>query len=245
MRIPLFIDPSKWLVVVFGGGSVGTRRALKFRGAGARVRVVATKFTKELEWSDIELVKKEIKSKDEIRELIKDADLVVIATSSKTLNDAIFEVANEMGKLVNDATNAARSDVHVPFETKIGGIRVAVTSEGASGVSAHLALRIVKECLERNEFWKNIDKFATKFKELLKKKIDDPKRRVGLYWYVMLQKPVVELIKRGEIELALRMALDIAEREKEGITDISQAMTRFLAEWGDELLISKSSHHAD
>ncbi len=244
MRIPLFIDPSKWTVVVFGGGMVGTRRALKFREAGAKVRVVANDFTEELKNAEgVELVKKDIKSRDEIRELIKDADLVVIATSSKTLNDMIYEVANEMGKLINDATNAKRSDVHVPFETDVNGIRIAVTSEGASGVSAHLALAIIERCLRDNQFWLNINEFATRFKELLKENIDNPKRRFGLYWYVMLQRPVVELIKQGNIDEALNLAMEIAKNEEKGITDISKAMSIFLSEWGDELLASTSSRH--
>ena len=246
MRIPLFIDPSKWTVVVFGGGKVGTRRALKFKDAGAKVRVVANEFTEELRNTEgIELVKKDIKSKDEIGELIEDADLVVIATSSKALNDMIYEVANEMGKLINDATNAKRSDVHVPFETEVEGIRIAVTSEGASGVSAHLALAIIEKCLKNNQFWININNFATRFKEMLKENVDDPKRRFGLYWYVMLQKPVVELIRRGNIDEALKLAMDIVKNEEKGITDISKAMSIFLSEWGDELLASTSSLHED
>ncbi len=240
MRIPLFIDPSKWTVVVFGGGAVGTRRALKFREAGAKVKVVAMDFTEELKNSDVELVKKEIVGEDDVRNLIKDADLVVIATSSKELNDLIYRVANEMGKLINDATNAKRSDVHVPFETEVEGIRIAVSSEGSSGVSAHLALAIIEDCLKRNEFWKNINVFAKRFKEELKKKIGEPKRRFGLYWYVMLQRPVVELIKEGKIDEALRLALELAEKEEKGITDISEAMAKFLSEWGDELLASTS-----
>ncbi|ESQ23286.1 MAG: FAD binding domain [uncultured Acidilobus sp. MG] len=47
--LPLFIDLSGKRVVVFGGGSVGTRRALEFARAGAKVTVVADRFSQELE----------------------------------------------------------------------------------------------------------------------------------------------------------------------------------------------------
>jgi len=237
MRVPLFIDPSKWTVVVFGGGKVGTRRAQKFANAGARVRVVAKDFNKELYCINAELVKADLKDKNDIKKLIEDADLVVIATNNKELNDKIYKIADSMGKLINDATNAARSDVHVPFETEVDGIRIAVSSEGASGVSAHLAIALIEEFLKNNTFWKNINSFAKMFKERLKREIDDPKRRFGLYWYVMLDKEIIKMVKEGKVEEAVEEALRKAKNyEGEGVTDVPAALKKFLEEWGDELL---------
>ncbi len=237
MRIPLYIDPSNWKVVVFGGGRVGTRRALKFLNAGARVVVVSKEFSDELMRSGAELVKVDELDEKTIKDLIKDADLVVIATTDKELNDKIYNVAKALGKLVNDATNAKRSSVHVPFETSVDGIRIAVSSEGASGVSAHIALAIIEEFLKRNLLWRRINEFAKMFKERLKEEIDDPKRRFGLYWYVMFDDEVMRMIKEGKVEDAVEIALRKAKAyEGPGITDTSEAVKRFLEVWGDELL---------
>ncbi|NPA85602.1 MAG: bifunctional precorrin-2 dehydrogenase/sirohydrochlorin ferrochelatase [Crenarchaeota archaeon] len=237
MRVPLFVDPSKWTVVVFGGGGVGTRRAQKFANAGARVRVVAKEFSDKLYCLNVELVKADLSDEETIRRLVRDADLVVIATNSKEINDKIYNIANSMGKLINDATNAKRSDVHVPFETEVDGIRIAVSSEGASGVSAHIAIALIEEFLKRNKFWRNINEFARKFKDRLKESVEDPKRRFGLYWYVMMDREVVELIKEGRVEEAVELALKKAlEYEGEGIRDTGEAVRAFLEAWGDELL---------
>jgi len=237
MRVPLFVDPSKWTVVVFGGGRVGTRRALKFANAGARVKVVAKDFSDELLCMNTELVKADLRDENEIKRLIEEADLVVIATDNKELNDKIYSIAKAMGKLVNDATDASRSDVHIPFETEVDGIRIAVTSEGASGVSAHLAIAMIEEFLKRNTFWRNINSFARMFKERLKQEIDDPKRRFGLYWYVMFDKDIIEKVKEGKVKEAVEEALRKAKNyEGKGVTDVSAAVKKFLEEWGDELL---------
>ncbi|ABU81666.1 precorrin-2 dehydrogenase/sirohydrochlorin ferrochelatase family protein [Ignicoccus hospitalis] len=237
MRVPLYVEASKLTVVVFGGGKVGTRRAQKFANAGARVRVVAKEFSEDLYYLNVELVKSDLEREDEIRKLIEDADIVVIATNNKEVNDKIFRIAKEMGKLVNDATEASRSDVHVPFEAEVDGIRIAVTSEGASGVAAHVALALIERCLKSNEFFKRINEFARRFKRELKELIDDPKRRFGLYWYVMLQRDIIEMVREGKIDEALEKALAIAKSyEGEGMTDVKYALGKFLEEWGDELL---------
>jgi len=48
MRIPLWVEASRLRVVIFGGGSVGTRRARLFASAGAKVRVVAKEVSPEI-----------------------------------------------------------------------------------------------------------------------------------------------------------------------------------------------------
>jgi precorrin-2 dehydrogenase/sirohydrochlorin ferrochelatase len=151
----------------------------------------------------------------------------------------IYEKAKSMGVLINDATNASRSDVHVPFESEVEGIRVAISSEGASGVSAHVAQYIVERCLKNCTFWKNINVFAKSFKSKLKELVDDPKDRYHLYWFVMLQPEVVKRIKEGSVEEALEQALQLAVINR-GIRDYSPqfAMPHFLDMWGDELLRS-------
>ncbi|UXD21508.1 siroheme synthase [Ignicoccus pacificus DSM 13166] len=246
-RVPLFLSLEGRKVVVFGGGHVGTRRAKKFKEAGAKVTVVAKDFSEELKSLDgVELVKADLRDEKTIEELINGAFLVVIATSVPEINDKIFSVAKKMGILVNDATNANRSDVHVPFESEVEGIRIAISSEGASGVSAHIAQYLIEECLKRNTFWKNINRFAKLFKKELKNRIKDAKDRYHLYWYVMLNDDVIRFIKEGRIEDALYKAIEIATKEA-GIRgyEPSKAMPLFLSKWGDELLLSCCSPFED
>ena len=243
LRIPLYIDLTNRNVIVIGGGKVGERRALKFLEAGAKVKVVANKFTERLlelaKEGKIEILEKDLNDDIEIIKIVKDADLVVIATNSKLINDRVFEIANALGKLVNDATNANRSHVHVPFEGSVDGLRFAVTSEGASGVAAHIALYIIEECLKRNKILPLINEFARRFKEWVKSTIEDPRVRFQSYWYVMLDPEVFSLIRSSRIE----EALELAKRKvlkgvpKEGY-EPDKAFPKFIEIWKDELLSS-------
>jgi len=239
-RLPLFVEVEGRPILVVGGGRVGTRRAKKFADAGARVTVIAERISDELKNDPrIITIERKINDINELEKFIKGSFMVVIATSSKEFNDKVYRLSKELGILVNDATNAARSDVHVPFEDEIDGIRVAVSSEGLAGVSAHLAIFIIRECLRKNMFWRNINKFVREFKKELKRMISDPKRRFQLYWFVMLHDDVMESIKLGRIDEALKVALDIAKNAEHLVGyEPEKAMPRFLDRWGFELLSS-------
>ncbi len=225
---------------------VGARRARKFSEAGANVTVVAKEVRPEIkELNGVKVIEGNIEE-DEIEELIKKSDIVVIATSSKEFNDKIFSIAKKYGKFINDATNAERSDVHVPFEDEVDGIRIAVSSEGRSGVSAHIALYIATKCLRRNELWKSINKFASEFKRLLKQRVTDPKKRFQLYWYVMLQKDVMNELLRGNVERALEKALEHVMKAGDirGY-EPDKAMPKFLDSWGAALLAACCEPYED
>ncbi|ALU11658.1 siroheme synthase [Ignicoccus islandicus DSM 13165] len=241
MRIPLYIDLSGRNVVIVGGGKVGERRALKFLEAGAKVKVVANDFTEKLkemaQSGKIVIEKKDLDNDIEVIRAIKDADIVVIATNSKKLNDKVFSIAQVLGKFINDATDAQRSHIHVPFEGSVDGIRFAVTSEGAAGVAAHIALYVIEECLRRNSLLHSINQFSRLFKEWVKREIKDPKVRFQTYWYVMLDPDVFNLIKSSQIDKALELAkLKVLKGVPEKGYEPDKAFPKFIQQWKDELL---------
>ncbi len=205
MRIPLFIEMSNFKVLVIGGGHVGSRRAKKFHDAGAKVLVVAKEVSDEIKKSGIPYLEVEI-NEDNVYELIKDYDIIVIATNSKKINDLVFKVAKKLNKLVNDATDASRSDIIVPFETEAVGLRIALTSEGFAGVAAHIAIELIKECLERSDFIKNVIEFMKEIKPWLKQNITDPKVRMPLYWNLVLHDEILEMLLKGNVKEAVSKA---------------------------------------
>jgi len=214
--MPLVLRVSGLRVLVLGGGSVGGRRALQFASGGARVRVAALEFSEELRRAaaggEVELVRADLRDARELRGLIAWADLVVVATSDPEVNRAASALALELGKLVNDATEAGRGNVMVPFHRRIErlGITVAVTSLGRAGVAARLALERCAETLEGDAELYTIAHTMAKLKEWLKSVEPDPKRRLPIYFMVAEDPEYRRLARDGLVDEALRRALAIA-----------------------------------
>lgn len=74
---------------------------------------------------------------------------MVIATNDPTINETVRKLARDMRKFFNDATNAEETEVVVPFESEINGIRIAVTTEGLSGIVARKTLDRIMNMLRR------------------------------------------------------------------------------------------------
>ncbi len=203
-----------------GGGRVGTRRALKFLDAGATVTVASLDFSSELlERSGeprLRLVRIDVSSDhDVLRRLVEQSDLVVVATSSPDLNKHVFELAHEAGKLVNDATDAGRTDVIVPFEAEINGIRVAVTTEGRSGVVARLALSRIQEFLKRDVELATMLEAMCRAKKYMKEKIREPWRRIPLYFEIERDEVFRKHAVMGDVEAAWSRAKEIIDQHVE------------------------------
>ena len=216
MRIPLWVEASKLNVIVFGGGSVGTRRALHFLRAGARVTVVSLDFRPELvEEAEsnprLRLVKGDAKTLD-LDELMRDADIAVIAVPDEEARRRIWEAAEKHHVLVNDATDAQATDVVVPYEAVIGGLRVAVTSEGKSGVAARHALEKIKRLLEGDTEIHTMLEALWWAKRYMKQRIPDGRKRFPIYFEIERDPRFQEAVKRGDLEEAKRIAKEIIDK---------------------------------
>ncbi len=210
MRIPLWVEASRLRVLVFGGGSVGTRRAKFFHSAGARVRVVARDVSPELEALGVEIRREDLRQYDP-RQDVEWADVVVIAVNDSELAERLFKLAEGMGKLVNDATDASRTHVVVPYEREVAGLRIAVTSEGAAGTPARLSLDVIEECLERS--W--IPLFYAVYGQLKKEakaKIPDVKKRLRFYQMLAEDEIFMSHVKNRREEEALARGRELLEK---------------------------------
>ena len=100
--IPLFHDFTDETVLVFGGGSVGARKARRF-AREADVVVVSPAFADE-GFGEAELVR-EAPDADGARAWIERTDpaLVVAATDDEALNDAVASAARDRGAAAHDA----------------------------------------------------------------------------------------------------------------------------------------------
>ncbi|MEM0339941.1 MAG: NAD(P)-dependent oxidoreductase [Acidilobaceae archaeon] len=226
--IPLYINLSGLRVLVVGGGYIGTRRAVFFKEAGARVTVAAKEFREELrrgEFSLIELSLPEDMAK--LEELVKTHDLVVVAVSDEELARKVSEMAMKMGKLVNNTVDYKQGNVIVPFRAVVKGIGIAVTSFGASGMAARVALeKAVKVLSEDLEVRTILESFG-RFKEQLRKAVRDPKLRMKIYLAIEEDATYCEYVKRGDVIKAYERALEVARSFN---VNLEPAHDRFLQE---------------
>ncbi len=222
MRIPLWLEMSNRRVLVVGGGNVGTRRALMFRRAGAEVRVVAKWFSDKLaeaakKDNGIRLIEADASNEEELEPHVEWADIVVIATDNEEVNNLVWRLAEKHRRWVNDATNAERTQVVVPYmgEAYNGGLKVAVTSEGRTGVAARNALQRILKCLERDEELRLLYDVMARLKPVLKKHVPIAKQRIPLYYEVEdLVKPLITKLEPMD-EILGRIADYLSNRFKE------------------------------
>jgi precorrin-2 dehydrogenase/sirohydrochlorin ferrochelatase len=140
LLLPLFLDLKEKLVVIFGGGRVGERRAKLFSQYGP-VRVVARDFTADLlaMREKLELVESDLTSGFEKH--LEGAFIAVPATSDSELNRAIEEEARQCGVLVNRVDRIG--EVVVPSLIRKGSIAIAISTENP-GLTKYLRLQLEK-----------------------------------------------------------------------------------------------------
>ncbi|MGU3370562.1 NAD(P)-binding protein [Bacillus mycoides] len=127
---PLTVRVDKKRVVVIGGGKVAGVKIIPLLKQGADIVVVSTELdanlVKLVEEKQIRWYQREYEKSD-----IKDAFLVVAATSDSVLNEQIAEDA-AVNQLVNVITNPESGNVHFPAAIHRGLLNVAVSTGGAS-----------------------------------------------------------------------------------------------------------------
>ena len=230
MRIPLYIEFNNKNVLIIGGGGVGTGRAKKFLKAGANVLVLSLDFSDELKRlakkGKISLIKANADSKI-LESLIAWSNLVTVAIGDLTINKKVKEIAKKHKVLINLANDAKNTEVVVPFEGEVDGIRFAVTTEGKSGIVARKVRDAFQKMLEEDEETLFFLKAMNHLKKYMKEKEVPLKFRMKLYFIVSSDPEFKRLVKEEKIDEARKLAEQIVEgyisgkRKFEGEPEIS------------------------
>lgn len=122
--VPIFVEASKYRIIVFGGGNVALRKCRYFRGAD--ITVMTREILPELR----DIVSKVIIGDipDDVKDIVDPYDLVIAATDDKELNGRIRNDAAFMGISVNSAHGGG--NVLIPSVLKRDKYTVAVSSQG-------------------------------------------------------------------------------------------------------------------
>ncbi len=230
MRLPLYIEFEGKNVLVIGGGGVGTSRAKKFLGAGANVRVLSLDFSEELKElakkGKIELVKGNAFDEKLLEENISWANLVTVAIPPLELNDKVVEISKKYRTLVNLANDAEKTEVVVPFEGEVDGIRFAVTTEGKSGVVARKVRDSIRKMIEEDEELIYLLEAMYHLKRYMKEKGVPVQLRMKLYFVISAEPEFRELVKKEDVEGAKKLVEKLVEDYVSGRRKIDESLIR-------------------
>ncbi len=160
-------------VIIFGGGKVGTRKARYFADE-ADITIYSRSFLQELNTLPVKCISKTFADDaPDALELIKDAFLVITATSSTALNNTITDLACAHNILCNNASGIEGS-VKLPAKISGDNYLICVSTCGDSPAIS----RMIRRHIEKT--WPSLDimiPLIKKFKITLKDKIKDQTER--------------------------------------------------------------------
>lgn len=189
---PAFIDIKGKKCVVVGGGRVAERKIKTLLQYDAKITLISPEINENLrkivEKGQIEYIKKQFSKED-----IKDAFLVVAATSDERLNT---EIAKNAKFLVNCVTASAVSEIdgllyNVPAIFHKADLTIAISTEFPA-LSRLLRDEISK--LYGKEFASYL-KYLKKLRKEIQKKIPETKRRQEIFRKIA-SKEIVSILKQ-------------------------------------------------
>lgn len=194
---PVILNLKGKRALVFGGGKVAERRIAKLLKSEAEVTAVSREFTdalKKLKNPNLKLVEKEVESG---MDFIKNADLVLIATNDKKLNDRLEKECEKLGKIANRADNTASSFM-IPATMEVGDVIISISTKGKSPAIAKAIKSRIKKTLAREDVLLiELQEFARKE---LKARIRNQAERKRILRELINRGDIIEYLKKGNVE---------------------------------------------
>ena len=184
--LPLILDLSGRKIVIFGGGSVGERKAELFCGCADTI-VVSLDFSerlKELEASgQICLSRLDLEAAEDskLREIISGAFLVIPATSSYELNRKITDIAGESDILINQVD--ALGNVVIPSVIKRGDLVIGISTLGHSPAVSKYTRRRIEGVI--TPAYSDMIRLQDELRSYLKLHVKEQRKRKALLWKVL------------------------------------------------------------
>ena len=135
---PMFVKLDGRQVLVVGAGRVGEPKIRGLLPTGARIRVVAYEASDAVrEWDRLGQIV--LEERGFVLTDLENVFLVVVATSSRDLNEFVFGEAHARGVLCNVVDVPEQCDFYYPAVVQRGDLQIAIST---SGQSPSLAQRI-------------------------------------------------------------------------------------------------------
>ena len=198
---PAYLNVRGRRCVVFGGGKVAEGKVAQLRDAGASVTVVSPEVTPAIQAAagqgHVNWLDRKYQNGD-----VQGAFLVIATTNARTVNEAIFQEAEEAGILINVADVPAQCSFIAPSIVNRGVVTVAISTGGASPALA----RKFREELTASPVmdWADLAGILSQARGQIKQQglTVDPQR-----WQCCLTTELLELAQRGKDDQALACLL--------------------------------------
>ena len=180
------LDLSGRKIVIFGGGSVGERKAELFCGC-VDTLVVSLEFSQrlhELESSgQIRLTRLDLlaASDSKLREIISGAFIVIPATSNFELNRKITDIAQESDILINQVD--ALGSVVIPSVIKRGDLVIGISTLGHSPAVSKYTRRQIEGLI--TPAYSDMIRLQDELRSYLKKHVAEQRKRKEILWNVL------------------------------------------------------------
>jgi len=184
--LPLMLDLSGKKIVIFGGGSVGERKAELFSGC-ADTLVASLEFSQrlqELETSgQVRLSRLDLleASDSELRELVSGAFIVIPATSNFELNQKITAIARESDILINQVD--ALGSVVIPSVVKRGDLVIGISTLGHSPAVSKYTRRQIEGLITPE--YSDMIRLQDELRSYLKQHVAEQRQRKAILWKIL------------------------------------------------------------
>jgi len=184
--LPLILDLSGRKIVIFGGGSVGERKAELFCGCADTI-VVSLDFSerlKELEASgQICLSRLDLAAAEDskLREIISGAFLVIPATSSSDLNRKIADIAGESDILINQVDTLG--NVVIPSVIKRGDLVIGISTLGHSPAVSKYTRKQIESVI--TPAYSDMIRLQDELRSYLKQHVAEQRQRKAILWKIL------------------------------------------------------------
>jgi precorrin-2 dehydrogenase/sirohydrochlorin ferrochelatase len=208
--MPLFLNLESKLVVIFGGGPVGERKARIFSEV-SRVIVVSKIFTKGLKQMQKENLAALIKADltDGFERYLEGAFIVIPATNNSALNQSIERTASEMGILVNRVVGVG--DVVVPSLLRKDPITIAISTKSPA-LSKYIRLRLESELKEN---FADMAKLLGQIRKELKQTVPDQRSRSRMIWSILSNQEIWRLLDESYEKAYMKAHEQVLQDERD------------------------------
>ena len=198
---PVFLDLKGKHCVVFGGGLTAEGKIAKLHDAGAQITVISPHLTDSIQAAvqrgEMEWLAREYQPGD-----LTGAFLAIAATNVRSVNQSIFQEAEEQGVLLNVVDEPSQCNFISPATVNRGPVTVAISTSGASPALA----RKLRETLGNSTAieWADLAGVMSQARQQLKKQkvAIDPEQ-----WQRCLTRELLELAQNGREDEALTVLL--------------------------------------
>lgn len=198
--VPLMIDFEDKLVVIYGGGRVGLRKARAFCRAGAKVKVVSKTFSRGFDSLQTERIK--AGSLEALRAM-DGAFMVVAATDDPDENRRIARTCRTRSIMCNSVDDTG-SEVYFSSSVERGPLTIGISTRGESPALSK-AVRIRIEEVIGPEWGRMAVLQAHVRSKLKESRLSQPSRRKVIY-RVLHDKQIWKALEEDDMKRARELA---------------------------------------